>query len=62
MSEEIVLNEEIEHLQEMATIGRKEACRGLKDGMRLEVITSEYRNTGEEPHLHLFLASHSNRI
>ena len=46
------INEEL--LQEIATVGRKDACKELKNGMRLEVITSEYKNTGEEPHLHLF--------
>jgi len=39
-----------ELLQEMATVGRKEASKDLPNGMRLEVITSEYQNTGEEPH------------
>ena len=55
--EEKRINEEL--LQEMATVGRKDACKELKNGMRLEVITSE--NTGEEPHLHLFPASHRDR-
>ena len=53
------INEEL--LQEIATVGRKDACKELKNGMRLEVITSEYKNTGEEPHLHLFPASHIDR-
>ena len=50
-----------EHLQEIATVGRKEASKDLPNGMRLEVITSEYQNTGEEPHLHLFPANHKDR-
>lgn len=53
--------EEKHLLQEMATVGRKDACKELKKGMRLEVITSEYKNTGEEKHLHLFPASHRDR-
>ena len=62
LEEEMPLNEELEHLWEMATVGRQDACKGLKNGMRLEIITSEYKNTGEEKHLHLFPASHIDRI
>ena len=61
LEEEMPLNEELEHLWEMATVGRQDACKGLKNGMRLEIITSEYKNTGEEKHLHLFPASHRDR-
>ena len=61
LEEELSPNEELEHLWEMATVGRQDACKGLKNGMRLEIITSEYKNTGEEKHLHLFPASHRDR-
>lgn len=60
-----VLNEleeqNLQPLQEMATVGRKDSCKELPKGMRIEVITSEYNGTGEEPHLHLFPASHKDK-
>lgn len=52
---------EEDRIIEMATVGRKDSNKNLPKGMRLEVITSEYENTGEEPHLHLFPATHKDR-
>lgn len=44
-------------LNEMALIGYS-AKRGGFKGMKLEIISSEYKGTGEEPHIHLFPANH----
>ena len=33
LEEELSPNEELEHLWEMATVGRQDACKGLKNGM-----------------------------
>jgi hypothetical protein len=50
------------HLQEMALMCLIKANqRVLPNGMRIEVITTEYQGTGEEPHFHLFPANHSPR-
>ena len=45
----------------MAVVGRRDADKDLPQGMRLEVVTSEYIGTGEEPHMHLYPASHKDR-
>jgi hypothetical protein len=51
-----------ERLREMACIALiKSNPRTLPDGMRLDVITKEYKGTGEEPHFHLFPANHTAR-
>ena len=51
-----------EHLREMALMGIIQANpRMLPNGARIEVITSEYKGTGEEPHFHLFPANHKSK-
>jgi len=45
------------HLREMAVVGRM-AATPKWDGMKLEIETSEYKGTGEMPHLHLYPANH----
>ena len=51
----------LDHLWEMAVVGHRDADKKLPKGMKLEVETSEYHGTGEEPHMHLYPASHINR-
>jgi len=48
-------------LKEMAVVGRKQATPKWK-GMSLEIYTSEFKGTGEEPHIHLFPANRENLI
>lgn len=53
------LKEEREPLQEMARLCKMQSGRmGLKKGMIIEVVTREYQGTCEEPHFHLYPASH----
>jgi hypothetical protein len=52
-----VLGEKQTASREMAVIGQKEAEPGWP-GMRLEIETSEYKGTGEEPYFHLYKAKH----
>jgi hypothetical protein len=49
-------------LREMALMALIQANpQTLPGGMRIEVITNEYQETGEEPHFHLFPADHVSR-
>ena len=49
-------------LREMALMALIRADpRTLPKGMRIEVITTEYKGTGEEQHFHLFPANHISR-
>ena len=45
----------------MATVEKMNSNKKLSKGIRLEIITREYKNTGEEPHFHLLAASHRDR-
>lgn len=57
-----VMNEGFERLWEMGCLCRIPSGQmGLKYGMVIEVQTSEYQGTGEEPHFHLYPASHRDR-
>ena len=47
-----------EPLREMALMAKIEAYSKLPKGMRIDIITTEYKGTGEEPHFHLFPANH----
>jgi hypothetical protein len=49
---------ENEHFQEMALMGKVASNKDLPKGMRIDVITTEFKGTGEEPHFHLFPANH----
>ena len=56
---EQIYENKLEPLQEMALLGLvKSNPRTLPKGMRIEVITKEFKETGEEPHFHLFPANH----
>ncbi len=60
------LKEELQPLQEMARIitvesGKAGKLLGIENGVIIEVITSEYKDTGEEPHFHLFPGNHKDK-
>lgn len=53
---------ELQKVREMALMALVQGNpRTLPNGMRIEVITSEFKGTGEEPHFHLFPANHRTR-
>lgn len=56
---EDIYNETHKPLREMALMALIRANpRTIPKGMRIEVITTEYKGTGEEAHFHLFPANH----
>ena len=51
-------NRVLDKFMEMVVIGRRDADKKLKKGMKLIIYSSEYHGTGEEHHMHLYPASH----
>jgi len=54
---EEIFNERVTRLKEIAVVGMIPATPKW-EGMKLEIETYEYSGTGEEPHVHLYTASH----
>jgi hypothetical protein len=48
-------------MREMVRVFKKDTDSNLPNGFLIEMITPEFKGTGEEPHFHLFPANHIDR-